>query len=259
MWSFPWQPDQKASAEREGGPALMHAPTLPSPNLYFLGSLPCVPCFLGSFPSPFYGGPPFPCPFPIAWALLSGIPRSPWSSKFAAHIRGSRPSRWGVTVSPLPQPHCDLSFVQGGKCKEGEASGRKMKSSYHCSLPTLTKSPVSRHSSVTEEWRYSSRSRLEGGVCKWKVHLDLTLSRTDQMLFPYSTVVREVPDLYRIETSKTMKQVYCPAETEVLWEGFVFFFLIYSLEKASKIFHSSIHKASNVTLRLKLWFLCTGE
>lgn len=42
------------------------------------------------------------------------------------------------------------------------------------------------------------------------------LSRTDQMLFPYSAEVCEVPDLYMIETSKTMKQVDRPPETEVL-------------------------------------------
>lgn len=53
------------------------------------------------------------------------------------------------------------------------------------------------------------------------------------MLFPYSAEIREVPDPYGIETSKTMKQVYHPSETEVLWEGLVgvFFFLIYLLEK----------------------------
>lgn len=54
-----------------------------------------------------------------------------------------------------------------------------------------------------------------------------------------------------------MKQVRHPLETEVLWVFFCvcLFFLMYSLEKASKILHSSIPKSSAITLRLKLRFL----
>ena len=76
-WSFPGCPDQKASSEQEGGPALMHPTTLLSPNLYFLGSLTCMPFFLSSLPTPFYVRPLSPCPFPIAQALLFGTPSCP--------------------------------------------------------------------------------------------------------------------------------------------------------------------------------------
>jgi len=39
------------------------------------------------------------------------------------------------------------------------------------------------------------------------------------MLFSYSAELWEVPDLSGIEISKTVKQVYCPSENEILWEA----------------------------------------
>lgn len=129
---LPWQPDQKAWAEQEGGPALMHPPTSLFPNHYFLEGLTCVPFFLSSFPTPFSA-----CALPIVWALLFGSSSSSWSPDLAAHIISPHSSHWGVTGGGHS---CDFPLVQHWKCREGEVSGR-MKSMRLLSVPVSWKDP----------------------------------------------------------------------------------------------------------------------
>lgn len=121
-WSFPWQSDQKASAEQMALCWCEDAPTLLSPNLYFLGRLTCLPLVLISLPLLSTSHLSAPAHFllpkfsSLALPLLDGL--SPQLTSKALPE-----ARQGL-VSPPSQPCCDLTLLQGLKCRDGEVTGR---------------------------------------------------------------------------------------------------------------------------------------